>query len=108
MHLPAPDTAFSSLTRGSDNRPWYPVSWGPAMYSLVDSSYHYILNGDGSEELYDAHWDPAEKNNLVGSPRADSVLPGLRATMAALVPGLPTLRPGKVEHPRAPDGSKGR
>ena len=34
------------------------------MISLVVEGYHYILNGDGSEELYDIENDPSEKSNL--------------------------------------------
>jgi arylsulfatase A-like enzyme len=102
------DTAFASLSRGSDNRPWYPVSWGPSMYSLVDSSYHYVLNGDGSEELYDTHWDPAERRNLVGGGAAKGVVDGFRRTLGSLVSGLPAFQEGPVAHPGPPAATSGR
>jgi hypothetical protein len=35
------------------------------MKSLITGDMHYILNGDGSEEVYDLRDDPAEHNNLI-------------------------------------------
>lgn len=39
------------------------VEWGRHMRSLIDPTLHYILNGDGTEELYRAE-DTAEQANL--------------------------------------------
>ena len=46
--------------------PWAPVSKG-GMKSLMNNQYHYIKNGDGSEELYNIEVDPWEHDNLVPS-----------------------------------------
>ncbi len=46
-----------------DSNPWYPAAKGD-MTSLTDSRYHYIRNGDGSEELYDIANDPDELRDL--------------------------------------------
>lgn len=99
----SPDTVLSTLERGSDNRPWYPVSWGPAMYSLVDSTWHYIRNGDGSEELYDLAADPAEEHDLRWDPGAPPLLESFRRTLEAMVPRLPPVRTAPVRHPAPPD-----
>jgi arylsulfatase A-like enzyme len=60
----------------------YPVSKG-AMQSLVWRDYHYLKNGDGSEELYHIEDDPQEENNLAGSAAARTVLERLRASLGA-------------------------
>jgi arylsulfatase A-like enzyme len=49
--------------------PWYPAAKGD-MASVTDDAFHYIRNGDGSEELY-AIADLEERDDL--SKRADSV-----------------------------------
>lgn len=88
-----PDTIFATLSRGVVDRPWYPVGLGPIMYSLTDSLHHYILNGDGTEELYSFMDDAAELNNLAGSVDYQKVLEGFRGTLEALVGDVP-VRPG--------------
>jgi len=80
------DPAFAVLYRGAENEPWYPVERGPAMYSLTDSAYHYILSGDGTEELFHISVDPAESTNLAGNPGMESVLNGFRSTLRVLAP----------------------
>lgn len=99
---PLPDTVLSSLARGADNQAWFPASWGPAMFSLVDSVHHYIRNGDGSEELYDTKADPGERTNVAGDSSVATVLGGFRRTMDALVPGLPPFAATPVTHPAPP------
>jgi arylsulfatase A-like enzyme len=98
----APDTVFSTLSRGSDNQPWYPVSWGPVMYSLVDSAYHYVVNGDGSDELYDHRTDAAELVNLAWDPAMTDVVVDFRARLAALGIDLPARPTAPVAHPTPP------
>ncbi|MGD2121187.1 MAG: sulfatase [Gemmatimonadota bacterium] len=83
---PASETAFSVLYRGSMTEAWYPVERGPAMYSLVDSVYHYILNGDGTEELFDLRSDPGEVSNLAGEPSHGDVLEGFREKLVEFAP----------------------
>ncbi len=45
-----------------------PVEKGD-MKSLVTGDMHYIRNGDGTEEVYDLGHDPAERNDLIQTPR---------------------------------------
>jgi arylsulfatase A-like enzyme len=45
-----------------------PVAKGD-MKSLVTGDMHYIRNGDGTEEVYDLRHDPAERNDLIQTPR---------------------------------------
>ena len=78
-----PAAALSTLTRGSGDdqycracETWYPITRGEAMYSLVDTAYHYVLNGDGSEELFDLRWDPGERTNLAGDSTFAPVVAG--------------------------------
>lgn len=104
----APDTILSTLSRGSDNQPWYPVNWGANMYSLVDSAHHYIRNGDGTEELYDARRDPAELHNLADAPESAPVLEVFRSTLSALISGVPPVAEQPVEHPGPPGEGQGR
>ncbi|MCG6956848.1 MAG: sulfatase [Gemmatimonadetes bacterium] len=104
----APDTIFSSLDRGTDNQPWYPVSWGASMYSLMDSTYHYVRNGDGTEELYDALRDPAEVHDLAGTAESQPVLARFRTMLGALVQTPPPVPTGPVLHAKPPDPGKVR
>jgi arylsulfatase A-like enzyme len=59
-----------------------PISRGP-MKSLMWRDYHYIRNGDGTEELYHSDADPYEETNLVSSAAAKTVLPRLRMSLEA-------------------------
>jgi len=52
-----------------------------AMYSAIADPYHYILNDDGTEELFNYRADPLEQRNLAGSPDASSLLPRLRSSL---------------------------
>jgi hypothetical protein len=62
------------------------------MYSLTDSLHHYILNGDGTEELYLFLDDAAELDNLAGFEGSREILDRFRTTLRALVGDLPVLR----------------
>ncbi len=68
---------------------------GP-LAALYSGQWHYFVNYDGREELYQIPEDPEELNNLATSPAFDSVRLRLRseyleATLGAL--------PGRVPHP---------
>lgn len=63
----------AELSKGIRTAPNLPVSRG-SMRTLIDSSWHYIRNGDGREELYDLRTDLAEQVNLADSTRARGVL----------------------------------
>lgn len=80
------EAAFAVLTKGADNEPWYPVSLGPVMYSLVDSAWHYVRNGDGSEELYALTGDPAQREDLAPDPSVAAVLGDFRARLLPRAP----------------------
>jgi arylsulfatase A-like enzyme len=68
------DTVVSSLTHAPGHPPWFPVSKGD-MTSVTLGDLRYILNGDGSEELYDFAHDVAEGDNLAAdSARTEDVL----------------------------------
>ncbi len=97
------DTVFSLLNRGAVDQPWYPVGWGPTMYSLVDSVHHYVFNGDGTEELYDLNLDPREQDNLAAMPESAEVLDRFRFLLRKLAPDLPPVREGPPGHPRPPE-----
>jgi arylsulfatase A-like enzyme len=57
---------------------------GGFMRSVVHDRYHYILNHDGSEELYDFRQDPAEARNLAASADGRSVIELFRVRLAAI------------------------
>jgi arylsulfatase A-like enzyme len=58
---------------------------GRSATSLVARGFHYIRNGDGREELYDAVRDPADARDLARTPIASGVLPTLRALTDSLL-----------------------
>jgi len=62
--------------------PWYPIAKGD-LASVTDDAYHYIRNGDGSEELYALATDPDEKHNLSGNPGSAPLLEKYRALLRA-------------------------
>lgn len=68
---------------------WMPLSRGD-MKSIVSGRWHYILNGDGQEEVYDLYEDPNEERDLVASGTADPMLARLRATLSSLLDGTGT------------------
>jgi len=71
---------LSELSPGFPRPAFYPVSKGE-MKSLVVGQYHYIVNGDGREELYDFIADPSEINNLKISGNTDHVLDTTRHSL---------------------------
>ena len=76
-------TSILSEVRKGDNPPeWWPVSRGD-MRSLVMNGYHYILYGDGQEELYDCIFDPREKSDISKYSQYQSILLNFRNEMKA-------------------------
>lgn len=49
--------------------------------SVIEGSYHYISNGDGSEELYAFPADPEGRTNLVAREEAREPLERMRASL---------------------------
>jgi len=58
---------LSSVSGGVRMPDWVPVSKGD-MKSLVSDGYHYIIDGAGSEELFDFATDSGEHTSLAESP----------------------------------------
>jgi arylsulfatase A-like enzyme len=53
------------------------------MRALLLGRYHYIRNGDASEELYEVQADSLEQHNLAETPTAANVLAQARAALVA-------------------------
>jgi arylsulfatase A-like enzyme len=73
----------------------YPVSKGD-MISVIADPHHYIIRGDGEEELYDIRTDPLELHELAGAPELANVLSQLRARLAPLTRAKQTRADGGV------------
>ena len=71
---------IAEVSAGINTAPHEPVSRG-AMRALIDSTHHYIRNGDGVEELYAWRSDVAEAMNLAARPEARDAV--ARITVAA-------------------------
>ena len=54
------------------------------MKSLVEGPLHYIRNGDGLEELYDAVRDPAAVHDLSTTPELLPSMTRLRLTVDSI------------------------
>ena len=79
---PAADTALAEVTGGFEEAEWEPIARGDVRSALV-GRWHYILNADGREELYDVAADPAEERDLAGLPGSGPRLAEMRAAFAA-------------------------
>jgi arylsulfatase A-like enzyme len=79
-------TVFSEVEKFKDPRSPGPAQLGP-MRSLIDANWHYILNGDGSEELFAWPRDPAELENLAARGRQP---PPDFARLSALARAVPS------------------
>lgn len=69
--------AIAEISKGINLPPWVPISKG-SMRSVVLDGVHYILNGDGAEELYDFEHDVAELHNLIDLPEMKGKLEAAR------------------------------
>jgi arylsulfatase A-like enzyme len=81
---PSPAVAYSAVSK-SKGDPDLPTAKGD-MYSVVVDSFHFIVNGDGAEELYQIHADPMEGTNLMPSA-APELVRSLRAELDRFRPG---------------------
>jgi arylsulfatase A-like enzyme len=73
---PPGDMVLSELETPPESDPNFgasPVSRGP-LVSFVDRGFHYIRNGDGSEELYDLENDRGETHDLARDAGAAGTL----------------------------------
>jgi arylsulfatase A-like enzyme len=83
---PGADDALLSELDFAPNLPAsYPLSRGN-MKSLVFGAYHYIRNGDGSEQLYNLEKDPNETSELSRSESERQVLDRFRVSLKTMVP----------------------
>jgi arylsulfatase A-like enzyme len=72
---------FSDISKGINLPASVPISKG-RVRSVVLDGVHYILNGDGSEELYDFDRDPAETRNLIDRPDMKGKLEAARRSIS--------------------------
>jgi arylsulfatase A-like enzyme len=83
-----PVAATSPLLSELDWYDWSP-EWTPIhrgdMTSLVEGRLHYIRNGDGEDELYDAVADAAEATDLSAEPSMRRDLDRLRAALDSVL-----------------------
>jgi arylsulfatase A-like enzyme len=75
---PAIEPIFAHLQRGIRTAANEPVTKGD-LVAVIDDSLHYILNGDGAEELYAYRADPTEQRNLIAAPASKDGAARLRA-----------------------------
>lgn len=74
---------LSSVSGGVRMPEWVPVSKGD-MKSLVADGYHYIIDGENSEELYQYSPDREERTNVAESPTEAARLAEMRQTVREL------------------------
>jgi hypothetical protein len=55
------------------------------MKTLIEGDYHYVQNGDGTEELFNWVADPGETRNLAALPDTRFLIDGFRRTLAGAV-----------------------
>jgi len=72
---------FAEVSKGINTAPWLPVSRG-RMTSVLMNGWHYVRNGDGTEELYDFAHDPAEAENRATDTSVAGALEAARAAVA--------------------------
>jgi arylsulfatase A-like enzyme len=77
------DPLLSELEFTPDLPESYPISKGE-LKSLITTRYHYIKNGDNSEELYDYLNDPLEQRNLTLSEEGRATLDEFRAFLDSI------------------------
>ncbi|HSK18814.1 MAG TPA: sulfatase [Longimicrobiales bacterium] len=79
----SPAPLYSEVREGIRTAPWLPLAKG-TMYSAVLGDFHYIVNGDGTEELFDLSIDPDELVDLSDSSRARATLQRAREELERL------------------------
>ncbi len=81
-----PGFQWAEVEQGRNTDPNQPISRGP-MKALIRGGFHYILNGDGREELYRYDTDPTEGTNLVDRPEHAELLAAFRREIGRRAPG---------------------
>ena len=77
---------LAQVSKGIRTPPDDPLSLGP-MYTVRAGPWHFILNGDCREEVYDLSVDPLEEHNLRDRLSVDS-LSELRDKLYAAIPAV--------------------
>ncbi|MBK7925222.1 MAG: sulfatase [Gemmatimonadetes bacterium] len=95
-----PSPVLAQIIKGINTPPSDPVTSG-TMNAVLGHDLHYVLWGDGREELYRLSTDPAAATNLAAQPAQQAVLDSARAALRALLtPGwqgsAPVPAPGTV------------
>ncbi len=75
--------AASHVTRAPGIEAFWPASKGP-LASLLEGSWHYMRNGDDTEELYNLSLDPAESRNVAGLSTDRERVTGMRRVVDSL------------------------
>jgi arylsulfatase A-like enzyme len=76
-----PETSvLTEISKGINTPPHVPVTKGD-MKSLVEGDLHFILNGDGTGELYDMRADPREEHDLADTPAGAEIAQRMRAQL---------------------------
>lgn len=78
----AEEAVYSEVKPGFHLEKWYPTAQGRGyMKSVIRGNYHFIVDGDGKEELFDWTSDPDEKTNLAESEGSRPVLEEFRLAL---------------------------
>lgn len=80
----SPSPMFSEVRQGIRIPDRYPSAKGD-MKSLIADDLHYIMNGDGGEELYDLAKNPGESENIVRSIDGAAARNRLRSRLEAII-----------------------
>ena len=90
----------SSVTKGLRVEPDNPIWWGP-MASLIEGGYHYILDSQGKEQLYDLSADQEEAVNMADSTSSSQTTRAMRGSLERAVgTALPGTVPVELEPKR--------
>lgn len=74
---------LAQVRKGINPPPQEPIKLG-TMTSLIVNGQHYVLGGQGREELFDLGSDPAEDHNLAPEVGSQPVLDALRDSLRTL------------------------
>lgn len=94
--------AMTEKHRWATRREGWPTSWG-SMFSVMDSTSHYIADALGGEQLFDMATDPFDAHDLAGQPDYQAHLARLRSVLATAVgpPDRRVARAGATPTPPA-------
>lgn len=79
-----PSPVLAQIIKGINTPPSDPVTNG-TMNAVLGNDLHYVLWGDGREELYRLSADPAQATNLAARPAEQAALDSARAALRGLL-----------------------